>query len=74
MRAGLVHDALYQMMRESVINNSLWRDADREFARILEEDGAYRFVIAIDLFGLKLANGKYADPKERKKVFCAPNN
>lgn len=74
MRAGLVHDALYQLMREDVLNHHHWKRADKEYGKILKEDGAYGFVIAIDLAGLKLVGGRYANPKMRKKVFHAPKN
>ena len=72
LRASLAHDSLYQLMRMGRVPSSRWRDADREFAKILKEDGAWGITIRIDMAGLKLANGSAADPKNKKKIFTAP--
>lgn len=72
MRAGLVHDALYELMRKKVVHFARWREADAEFAKILREDKAWPVVIKIDLAGLRIANGKHAHPSKRKKRFTAP--
>lgn len=72
MRAGLVHDALYELMRKGLIEYTKWRDADNEFARILQEDGAWAITIRIDLAGLRAANGHYAHPRQRKERHYAP--
>jgi hypothetical protein len=72
MRAGCVHDALYELMRRQAIDYNRWREADAIFARILYEDGAWGFIIRLDMAGLKLANGKYAKPKQRKIRHTAP--
>ncbi len=43
MRASLVHDALYQLIREGFLERG-WRDeADNEMRRICVEDGMSRF-------------------------------
>ena len=39
MRAGLVHDALYQLMRLGVLPQAARAQADREFLHIMKEDG-----------------------------------
>lgn len=40
MRGSLVHDALYQLMREGFLDRKLWREpADVEMRRIMLEDG-----------------------------------
>ena len=72
MRAGLGHDALYELMRKGLIPHHRWREADAGFAQILDEDGAWNLTIKIDMAGLRIANGKYAHPKQRKKRFMAP--
>jgi hypothetical protein len=72
MRAGLFHDSLYQLMRMGLLSHSQWREADGVFADILKEDGAWGLTIKIDLAGLRLARGKFAHPRNRKKRFTAP--
>lgn len=40
MRGSLVHDALYQLMRDQLLDPKTWRDpADRELQKICIEDG-----------------------------------
>ena len=72
MRGGFIHDALYQLMRMGELPNYLWRDADKEFAKVLKEDGAWGWVIKIDLLGLKIAGGSAAHPDKRKRIYSAP--
>ena len=72
MRAGLVHDALYELMRKGELAHQNWRKADQEFARILREDGAWGITVRIDMAGLRVAGGKYAHPKQKKKRHTAP--
>ena len=72
LRASLAHDAIYQCMRMGRLPSSRWRDADKEFAKILKEDGAWSITVSIYMAGLKLANGSAADPKNKKKIFTAP--
>ena len=69
MRGSCGHDALYQLMRMGLLDYHLWRMADRDFARWIWEDGAWAITAKIDLIGLKLARGKAALPKNRKKVY-----
>ncbi len=71
-RASCAHDALYQLMRMRKLPHDQWRNADREFAKILTEDGAWKITRQIDMAGLKLAHGRAALPKNRKKVYEAP--
>lgn len=59
MRASLVHDALYQLMREGALPATYRKDADQELYRICREDGmwwirAQWVYLAVRLFG-KLA-------------------
>ena len=69
MRGSCGHDALYQLMRMGLLDNHLWRIADIDFATWIQGDGAWAIIAKIDLIGLKLARGKAAHPKNRKKVY-----
>lgn len=73
LRGGFIHDALYQLMRMRELPHSLWRDADKEFAKALKQDGAWGWVVKIDLLGLKMAGGSAAHPDKRKPVYSAPD-
>jgi hypothetical protein len=42
IRASLVHDALYQLMRLGVLDRGWRATADADLARIMIEDGAWR--------------------------------
>ena len=42
MRAGLVHDALYQLMRMGLLSQACKDAADRELRIIMIEDGAWK--------------------------------
>jgi hypothetical protein len=71
--AGLCHDAIYQLMRMGMLDMEMWRDADKEFTKLCSIYGTGRIVVAMYSAGLRLANGKYANPKERKKVLYLPS-
>jgi len=72
MRASLCHDALYQLMRMKLLDHRRWRKADKEFARIEEEDGVWGIIIRLDMAGLKIAGGNAAHPDNRKEIKEAP--
>ncbi len=72
LRGGFIHDALYQLMRMGMLPHLDWREADKEFAKALKEDGAWGWVIRIDMTGLKLAGGSAAHPSKRKRIYSAP--
>lgn len=72
MRGACAHDALYQLMRMELLPHSFWRKADRVYADCLREDGAWDITIKLALAGLKLAGGRAALPKNRKKIYEAP--
>lgn len=73
MRAALVHDALYQLMRLQMISRRRYKDiADVVFMDICIEDGTYRWLAKGYYRALK-AFGKSATlPKNAKKVMIAP--
>lgn len=72
MRAGLVHDALYQLMRAGFLSSDARPQADKIFKQILKEDGMIwlrRFFYYESV--MKLA-GFAANPKNKKQIKIAP--
>ncbi len=73
MRGSLVHDALYQLMRERLLDEGTYREvADRLLQKICEEDGmsslrAWWVYQAVHFFG-----EPSADPTNDKPVIKAP--
>lgn len=72
MRGSLVHDALYQLLRNELINES-WRDeADKELKRICLEDGMTKIRAWWVYTAVRRWGGVAADPESRKKTHKAP--
>ena len=69
MRASGGHDALYRMMRKKQLDCGRWRLADKCFGDWMREDGAWNLTVKIYLFGLSLAKGSAANPKNKKQVY-----
>ena len=73
MRGSLVHDALYQLMREKQLDEDTWRStADDILKQILREDGmsairAWYYHLAVRTFG-----GPASNPANDKLVQTAP--
>jgi len=72
MRASLVHDALYQLMRMELIEQMYRDESDEELYILIREDGmwyirAKSWHLAVTYFA-----DSAADPKNRKKVLFAP--
>ena len=73
MRASLVHDALYEFMRNLKLSARDWRDtADRLFEKLCVEDGvsprtAHLYCLALEHFG-----GPSASPENKREVHIAP--
>jgi len=73
MRASLVHDALYQLMRNRHLTAKQHKDkADKLFKKICIQDGVPRVTAQIYYLGLKLGGKPSTDPKNKKKVQRAP--
>ncbi len=73
MRGSLVHDALYQLMRNEKISRHEWRDeADMELKRICLEDGMFRIRAWWVHRGVRVGAGPAASPEEKKKEHVAP--
>ena len=72
MRGSLVHDALYQLLREKEIAQK-WRDeADEELRRICREDGMWRIYSNWVHWAVRKFGKRGADPESRKKIHKAP--
>lgn len=63
MRASLVHDALYQLMRLNLITQDQLIPIDKLFHKILLKDGMGSLRAWYWYLGLRLANGKAAKPQ-----------
>ncbi len=72
MRGSLVHDALYQLMRNEYLPAACREDADQELHRICREDGMCRFRAWYVLLGVRKGAGFAASPKAKKKIRTAP--
>ena len=73
MRGSLVHDALYQLMRQGLLLTERWREAaDLELWRICREDGMSRIRAWWVHRGLRLGGGPAASPESRKRTHTAP--
>ena len=75
MRGSLVHDALYQLMREKKLIKAIHRDsADRLLQQMCKEDG----MSSIRAWGVYQGVSKFgesaADPKNIKLVIKAPKS
>jgi hypothetical protein len=73
MRASLVHDALYQLMRNKELNTRTHRKAaDREFRDICKEDGVSNFRASVYYKALRKFGRPAASPENKKKIARAP--
>lgn len=72
MRGSLVHDALYQLMRNSHISQTHRKYADRLLRSICREDGMSRARAWWVYQGVRFAGGASTDPRSKKKILTAP--
>jgi len=72
MRGSLVHDALYQLLRNEVIGEE-WRDeADEELRRICREDGMSKIRSNWVYYAVRKWGKVAASPESKKKIHQAP--
>ncbi len=75
MRGSLIHDALYQLMREEHLSADKYRDiADRLLQNHCKEDGMTSLRAWIVYKALKFGGGPAADPANNKPIKFAPKN
>jgi len=72
MRASLVHDALYQLMRYDLLHRSWRKTADKLMYRMNREDGMCRLRAWWVYKSLRIAAGSAASKDNKKKVITAP--
>jgi hypothetical protein len=78
MRGALVHDALYQLMREAGLDKAKWRKtADVELVRLCREDGmsrvrAWWVLTAVRLFADRSASIGGGKPEITAPRRCVP--
>lgn len=72
MRSSLVHDALYQLLREGALPQELRDQCDAVFRKISIEDGISSFRAWGWYYGLKFLGHGNASPKSRKVEQVAP--
>lgn len=73
LRAALVHDALYQLMRNAKLNKRTHRkSADEIFRDICKEDGISGFRANVYYKALRNHGESAASPENKKKVHRAP--
>lgn len=73
MRGSLVHDALYQLMREKYISKADWRkQADIELKDICLKDGMSKFRAWVVYNGVRIGAEYAASINSRKEEISAP--
>ncbi len=75
MRGSLVHDALYQLMREGHLDGKLHRErADRLLQRMCVEDGMSSLRAWWVYLGVRFGGGPSVDPANAKPLVRAPES
>lgn len=73
MRASLVHDAFYQLMRQGFIDKGEWRKTvDKLMQTMNIEDGMCKLRAWWVYKSLRIAAGKAASASSRRKIIMAP--
>src|SRR3990167_5137648 len=71
MVGALVHDALYQLMREKLLDADKWRETvDEELVRLTKEDGMWSLRRAWVLAGVRFGGGPSA--RDEVPILTAP--
>ena len=69
MRASLVHDAFYQLMRRRKLTVKKYKDkADRLFRKMCIQDGIRKETARVYYLGLQIGGKPATDTKNKKKI------
>ena len=71
-RGSLVHDALYQLMREKKLPQRYRKTADQILKKICKEDGMSSIRSWWVYVAVRLCGGSSADPENKKAILKAP--
>jgi len=75
LRGSLVHDVLYQLMRDGWLMSTKWREtADVELRRLCLEDGMWRIRAWWVYRGVRAGGKSSASVSNRKPVLYAPDD
>ena len=72
MRGSLIHDILYQAIREGLLDSMWRRQADKELRKACLEDGMNRLRAWYVYHAVSKFAGFAASPKNKKKILTAP--
>ena len=72
MRAGLVHDGFFYLMREGLLSKEWIRVVNWTLRQIMLEDGAFKWRADLYYRALIIAADKHADPCNVKRIYLAP--
>jgi hypothetical protein len=72
IRASLIHDVLYQMLRERMLPAKYREMADNELFRVCIEDGMWKWRARLWYRAVRKAAGYAAKPRKKEKVYVAP--
>jgi len=71
MRGSLVHDGLYQLMRDGLLDDKTYRkDADAILRDICREDGMSAIRASYVYWSVRIAGGYAAKPRPRQPPAC----
>lgn len=72
MRGSLIHDALYQLMREDLLSQKWRLEADEELRRICRLDGMNKLRAWWVFKGVRFGGLKSASAENMKEIHIAP--
>jgi hypothetical protein len=75
MRGSLVHDALYQLMREEMLDNNKYREsADKLLQQMCKADGMNSIRAWWVYQGVRFGGNPAANPANKKSIVMAPKS